>query len=44
MTNYEVGDVIIKDITLKNKSTKAEINPSDQIKSIELGWINIFFD
>ena len=36
MTNYEVGDVIIKDITLSNKNTKAQINPSDQIKSIDI--------
>lgn len=36
MTNYEVGDVIIKDITLSNKNTKAVINPSDQIFSIDI--------
>lgn len=36
MTNYEVGDVIIKDITLSNKNTKAVINPSDQISSIDI--------
>jgi hypothetical protein len=36
MTNYEVGDVIIKDITLSNKNTKAEINPSDQISAIDI--------
>lgn len=36
MTNYEVGDVIIKDITLSNKNTKAGVNPSDQISSIDI--------
>ena len=36
MTNYEVGDTIIKDITLSNKNTKAQINPSDQITSIDI--------
>ena len=36
MTNYEVGDEIIKDITLSNKNTKAEINPSDQISAIDI--------
>ena len=36
MTNYEVGDTIIKDITLSNKNTKAEINPTDQITSIDI--------
>jgi hypothetical protein len=36
MTNYEVGDVIIKSITLSNKNTKANINPSDQIYSIDI--------
>jgi hypothetical protein len=36
MTNYEVGDVIIKDITLSNKNTKAQINPSDQISAIDI--------
>ena len=34
MTDYEVGDTIIKDITLSNKNTKAQINPSDQILSL----------
>ena len=28
MTNYEVGDVIIKDITLSNKNTKYAIHRS----------------
>lgn len=36
MTNYEVGDVIIKSITLSNKNTKAGINPSNQIYSIDI--------
>ena len=36
MTNYEVGDVIINDITLSNKNTKAQVNPSDQISSIDI--------
>ena len=36
MTNYEVGDVTIKDITLSNKNTKALINPSDQITAIDI--------
>ena len=36
MINYEVGDVVIKDITLSNKNTKARINPSDQITSIDI--------
>lgn len=36
MTQYEVGDVIIKDITLSNKNTRAGINPSDQISSIDI--------
>jgi len=36
MTNYEFGDVTIKDITLSNKNTGAEINPSYQISSIDI--------
>ena len=36
MINYEIGDVSIKDITLKNKNTQAFINPSDQIVSIDI--------
>ena len=36
MINYEVGDVIINDITLSNKNTKAQVNPSDQISSIDI--------
>lgn len=36
MTNYEVGDVTIKDITLSNKNTGAEINPADQISAIDI--------
>lgn len=36
MTQYEVGDVIIKDITLSNKNTGGRINPSDQISSIDI--------
>ena len=36
MIDYEVGDVSIKDITLKNKNTQASINPSDQILFIDI--------
>ena len=36
MKNYEVGDVVINNITLSNKNTKAEINPSEQIVSIDI--------
>jgi len=36
MIDYEVGDVLIKDITLKNKNTQASINPSDQITFIDI--------
>mgnify|MGYP007038829782 CR=1 FL=1 len=36
MIDYEVGDVSIKDITLKNKNTQASINPSDQITFIDI--------
>lgn len=36
MKNYETGDVVIKEIVLRNKNTQAEINPSDQIQSIDI--------
>ena len=36
MKNYEVGDVVINNITISNKNTKAEINPSEQIVSIDI--------
>lgn len=36
MKNYEIGDVVIKDITLSNKNTDAAINPSGQIYSIDI--------
>ncbi|NDD83874.1 hypothetical protein EBZ38_06285 [bacterium] len=36
MKNYEVGDVDILELLLRNKNTQAEINPADQVTFIDV--------
>ena len=36
MINYEVGDVTILELVIRNKNTYAEINPADQVTFIDI--------
>ena len=36
MKNYEVGDVNVLELLIRNKNTQAEINPADQVIFIDI--------